>query len=155
MTLGSSQPLTEMSTRISVTCKGRPGLKADNFTPSVSRLSRECGSLEVSQPYGTPRPVTGTALLSFNLTLSTVLQKTYFLARIYIYGPRLVSTAQLPDNLHNQNWRSVTCTWCFLSITLCLFLDAPRGRIQNERLFRPVSYSLCICADLFKFPNEN
>jgi hypothetical protein len=44
----STQSLTEISIRIPSGGKGRPAPKADNSSPSMNRLSRKCGSLDVS-----------------------------------------------------------------------------------------------------------
>jgi hypothetical protein len=48
-----------MSTRNLPGIEGRLARETDNLSPFVSRRSRKCGSLDVSQPHGPQRPVTG------------------------------------------------------------------------------------------------
>jgi hypothetical protein len=77
MALGSTHALTEMSTSNLPGGKGRPARRRTTSLPSVSRLSRKCRSLDVSQPYGPPRPVIGLVLPSPYYTNSTENDKHY------------------------------------------------------------------------------
>jgi hypothetical protein len=63
-----TQPLTEMGTRsrkliMFLESKVRPVRRADNFATNCEQMFRQCGILNISQPYRPPRPVTGIALL--------------------------------------------------------------------------------------------
>jgi hypothetical protein len=68
VTLGSTQPITKMSARNLPGGKGRSTHKADNLATIREPIVRKYEILDVSQHFGSPRPVTWIAL-SFDVVI--------------------------------------------------------------------------------------
>jgi hypothetical protein len=87
MVLGLTQSVTKMSTRNLPEGKGWPAHKVDNLTATCEPLPRKCGSLNVSQPYGPPWPITGIALPFLTLFPKSILIWYHFEAKmLYLFS---------------------------------------------------------------------
>jgi hypothetical protein len=69
--LGSTQPLTEMSTRNPSWGSRRPVRRADNLTTFVCRFSRNYGASTSRSPNGSSTPVTGKLYLLNIMKINT------------------------------------------------------------------------------------
>jgi hypothetical protein len=130
MALGSTQPLTEMSKRNIPGGKGSWRVRLTTSPPSVSWFSRKCGTLNVSQLYMPPQPVTGIPLLENEVEVpSSVTNHGFFIiiqflsplhvlassghlqkerGKLLMYQGRPVITSPIPHALLLCMWELVT-----------------------------------------------
>jgi hypothetical protein len=142
--LGFTQPRTEMSTRsrkiMFLGSKAWMMRRADNLP--VSRFSRQCGILNISQPYRLPQPVMGIALLFlYTYILSTLgvimkmllgapamVQPSYFSCSILKVPTYFIALFQL---------RAIAIVWPSLG-TPCDISRSRFGNVAMNFLFNTV-----------------
>jgi hypothetical protein len=133
MALGSTQPLTEMSTRNLPGGKGRSARKADNSPLSVSR----CGSLNVLQPCGSPRPVTSlwpTSRCDSRICLDRLRKTTGNLQQFGRCSDEIHTRDKYPSKMTlKHSYLAVIHDFCLSSVVFWLLLVSSLPEVGSGR----------------------
>jgi hypothetical protein len=100
--------------------------------PSVNRLSRRCGGLDVSQSYGPPRPVLGIVL--------------HFLPLIYAWIFQTTSSLQITRRSVSTHFSSGACVPCAPTIQPSHNMNAYRlsGRSAKQNCLKGALISVLL-----------